>query len=168
MLEYDNDFMKELEKGRNIHICFMSHNAYWGPLWSINQNSRNCQIDTFDESTSDLPVCRKTNNDYDLILLFSSSFYREDELSHLKKMANEISKMQNKRVTVGYSHVIPMEKRVHLGVSGEIKIISVKEDNVYQETIPTMDNYFTQIDFLNRMEAKHDELESIQVKKKGL
>ena len=36
MLEYDNYFMKELEKGRNIHVCFMLHNAYWGLLWSIN------------------------------------------------------------------------------------------------------------------------------------
>lgn len=77
-------------------------------------------------------------------------------------MALKISKINNKRVSFGYSYIVPDEKRENKNISIEIKIESVYHSR-YDETTFTMPN-LTILDLSELVFTIHDELEKPKIK----
>lgn len=158
-----NYLIEQLEKkDRNLKILFMSHNAYWSYLQGIDMRYENCSTDVIGRGTAYIGLCNVDLKDYDLIIYYSSTFYEEDELEEIKKIATQISSNANKRVTIGYSYIIPMEERKDEQVTDEIKIVSIKKSNKHEENIETF-VYFNNVDLINITLIKHDELEPVNL-----
>lgn len=116
-----------MDDGTDIKIIFMSHNAYWPELQILNERYDNCKIDIFGSG----PVYISLRRDYiledcDLILFYSSRFFDEYELNQIKQIAYEISQNKAKRVSIGYSYVIPLEEREDKDITNEVRVISFK------------------------------------------
>lgn len=125
-----------LDNGIDIKIIFMSHNAYWPELQILSRSYNNCKIDIFGSGPDYISLSR----DYilencDLIIFYSSIFFDKCELDKMKQIAFEISQKKEKCVSVGYSSVIPLEKRKDKNIEDEVKVISIKNSNEYEETI---------------------------------
>lgn len=158
-----NYLIEQLEnKDKNLKILFMSHNAYWSYLQNIDMDYENCIADVIGRGTAYIGLCNVELKDYDLIIYYSSTFYEEDELEEMKKIAMQISKNANKRVTIGYSYIIPIEERKDKQIPDEIKIVSIKESNEHEENIETSP-LFDKVDLINMTLMKNNELELINL-----
>lgn len=107
----------------------------------------------------------RLNNDYDLILFYSSEGYKENELLYLKNLAYQISNNNNKRVTIGYSYILPKDKRIYENIPEEIKLISFKDSNELEEITYDIE-YFNTLDLAILALTKHNELENTKTLKK--
>lgn len=162
-MKNENYLVNELDKGRNIKIMFVSHNAYWSNLTIINNRYKNCKVDISGECTF-FGWNRQLDN-YDLIFFYSSSFFDEEDLKKLEQIASKISEEENKRVTVGYSYIIPIDKRKVENMSEEIKIVSFKNSIKNEEDIP-IDRYSSTPLILAELLLKTaDELDNQKTKK---
>lgn len=165
-MEHENYFINKLEKGEKIKICFMMHNAYWDLLRAINNKYPNCQIDVFGGSTEYLTYRRDVAHDYDLILLVSNHFYNEYERENLRDMAILISNLQQKRVTTGYLSILFMRDKKEKIIFEYAKIMSFKNGEQSNQTIPLTREYLDAWNFLNLVSQVHGELEKSKVKQK--
>lgn len=76
----------------------------------------------------------------------------------MKEIALKISECKNKRVSIGYSYVSPMENRKEKDIFDEIKIVSFKDFIEYEETIDGC-LFVTPSDLIDKVLKTHDELE---------
>lgn len=87
-------------------------------------------------------------------------------MNETKKIGQKISAENNKRVTIGYVYFIPREERINPNIVSELKIISLKNDAEYEETISIEESY-NLISLADIIVEKHNELENQKVLKKG-
>ncbi len=162
----DNHFIRRLEKGVNTKVMLMAHNAYWSQFSILERKYENFQAYIFGSGTAyirwrkeDIP------KDCDFILLDGSDYFSADEMNKTKKIARKISEENSKRVTIGYVYFVPTEERTYSNISSEIKIISLKNNVEYEETISIEESY-NLISLADIVVEKHTELETQKVLKK--
>lgn len=107
----------------------------------------------------------RLKNDYDLILFYSSEGYKANELLYLKNIAHQISNDNSKRVTIGYSYILPKDKRIYENIPEEIKLISFKDSSELEEITYGIE-YFNILDLTTLALTKHNELENTKTLKK--
>lgn len=130
-----NYLFEELDKGRSLSVLLLSHNAYWPDLQRIEPHYKNFNLTFTGGSILYLEMTRRPiKYDFDLILFFGNSFYEEKELLKLKEIAFDISEKEDKRVTIGYSYIIPKEERQYKEISEEVKLVSFKDSKEIEET----------------------------------
>lgn len=165
MLTNKNNYLTdELSNGRKIKIMLMSHNSYWYYLLKLDREYEDCFVEVSADSTIFLKN-RRYNilNDCDLILFFSSKEYSSYEFETMKKIAQRISEEKERRVTIGYSYILPIEQRKN---SREIKISSYKNDTESEEIINNI--CITDPEILAGITLeKHDDFEKTQIFKKN-
>lgn len=152
-----------LEKSINLKVLLLSHNAYWNELQKVALYYRNFKLTENGGSTSYLDINDQNKMDYDLILFYSSEKYQENESVKLKEIAMKISEENNKRVTVGYSYILPAEERTIADINEEVLLYSVKNG---QEQIQKSDGieYLNTLDLLTLTLTFHNELENQKIK----
>lgn len=167
MFTYKNNYLTdELSNGRKIKIMLMSHNSYWYFLLKLDKEFENCFVEVFADGTIFLKN-RRYNilNDCDLILFFSSKEYSSYEFETMKKIAQRISEEKERRVTIGYSYILPIEQRKEIKYSSEIKISSYKNDTESEEIVNNI--CITDPETLAGITLeKHDDFEKTQTFKK--
>ncbi|MCM1370972.1 MAG: hypothetical protein NC181_03680 [Clostridium sp.] len=158
----ENYFIKQLENGKNLKVCFMVHNAYWCYLEKINKHYPNCKIDVYGSSMHYFTSRNKDfnlekNYNYDLIIVDAASLQEIEELYRMEIMASKISYNNQKDVTIGYVYFLPPEERVNEvsrnfivetfknGEKNSVDNISIPNDTVY--------------DLLNITLKKHEEID---------
>jgi len=133
----DNHLIKRLEEGKNTKVMLMAHPAYSLQLEKFKRRYNNFEVYVFGSGTA---YARMRKNDIpkdcDFIILDSSDFYRDDEFCETRKMAMKMSEENNKRVSMGYAYSIPIDKRLNPNIYSEIKIVSFKNGDFEEETIP--------------------------------
>ena len=155
----------KLENGNSLNIVVLSHNSYWPEIQKLGNHFKNCNVMCFGNSTFYIKLADiKRQNEIencDLIIFYSSEFYNEEELIELKNIAFKISNDKNKRVSIGYSYLIPMEQRPYDNISGQIEISSFKNST---ETIEKMHSmpYFTAYDLVELTLATTDRYDNIE------
>lgn len=77
-------------------------------------------------------------------------------------MAFEVSNNNNKRVSIGYSYMIPIDERIDDRLQ-KIKIVSFKNNDKREETTYGYP-YFTPLNLANTVVKKHNELETSKIK----
>lgn len=133
----DNNFIKRLQEGMNTRLILMTHNAYWCQLQKFEKIYNNFKVDVFGSGTAYARMRKEdVPKDCDFIILDGSDFYRDNEYIEIKKMAIKISEENNKRVSIGYVYIIPIDKRLDSNMHSEIKIASFKNGDTVEETIP--------------------------------
>lgn len=150
-------------KNDNIKMLYLSHSNMWECLEKIKEDNDNVSIDFYKGSTYYI----KNKNQYedcDFIIFYSSFGYADFEEHELKELGSRISNQKGKRVSVGYSYVIPKEQRTDLLKNLEVKIYSFKEESEYEDTISAPE-YFTPIDLMKLVISIHSELENSKIKK---
>ncbi len=161
-----NYLQDELNNGRKIKTLLMSHNAFWTPVIILRDKYENYHVDIHGGNLSYLNNLSTTDKEYDFIILFSSDYYDDETYLKLKTMAKSISKKENKRVSIGYSYMIPFEQRKKKELSEQIKIISIKNDVETEEAIyPPIPQLFTITELIEMTLISHDTLENQHVKK---
>lgn len=165
MNKNENYLKNRLESGKDTCMLSFSHNACWPYLQQFESRYGNCKIDIFGDGPSYLQMRANYQlNDYDFIIFYSSHYFDDEELNQIKEMAFTISQDKNKRVSIGYSYVIPIEERKHIDISEGIKFISFSNGEEYEETCFDTE-LFTIIDLVNLVVKSHDELDKQKVKK---
>lgn len=150
--------IRQLEKGdRKLKILFMSHNAYWPYLQYLDMQYENCSADVTGRGTAYIGLRNLETNDDDLIIYYSSTFYEKDEWNEMCKIASGIAKNKNKRVSIGYSYIIPEEDRKNKDIAQKIKIVSFDDSNVYKQTVDGF-QFFNHSDLIDMTLMAHDEL----------
>ena len=134
--------IKKLEEGKNLNIALFSHNAYWPAIEKLDNHFENCNVIVFGQAIhnvkrADIDIRNQFDNS-DIIAFYSSDFYNEGKISELKDMAAKISDEKEKRVSIGYSYLVPFEQRIDEEISEEIEIISFKNgDETIEKVQPT-------------------------------
>lgn len=132
----DNYFIKRLQEGMDTRVMLMAHNAYWYQLQKFQDIYNNFKVDVFGSGTAYARIRKEdVPKDCDFIILDGSDFYKDDEYIETKKMALKISEENNKRVSIGYVYIIPIDKRIDYNIDSEIKIASFKNGEIVEETI---------------------------------
>ena len=156
----------QLDNGNILKVLLLSHNAYWTELQGLSDYYKNLELKVNGESTTYLEMYKnQLEIDYDLILFYSSEQYQEDELLYLKELAFQISNDNNKRVTIGYSYILPKDKRICEDILEEIKLISFKDYIEHEETTYGIE-YFNTLDLATLALNEHNELENVKTLKK--
>ncbi len=158
--------MTYIENG-NINVCCMAHNAHWAPLEIMSKNTPNLNIDIYGDSPNYLLMRNFYEyhykdyqewgeaNDYDLIILDSSYPYTKEILDILENLALTMSKNNNKRVTIAYQYVVPIEEKTK-DCDSMVIIESCNDELDYYENINIEKAlYFTNIDLLELTLEKH-------------
>ena len=97
----------------------------------------------------------KLKDNVDLIVLYSSELYAEKELYDLKKLASDIAQNKDKRVSLGYSFIIPKDYVSQANVPFGIKVISyTKYTEIEEDMNGTKD--FSENDLLKLASATHE------------
>ena len=157
---------KQLDNENNLKVLLLSHNAFWTELQKLSHYYKNFELTVNGGSTLYLEMYKeRLNNDYDLILFYSSEGYQENELLYLKNLAYQISNDNNKRVTIGYSYILPKDKRIYENIPEEIKLISFKDSSELEEITYGIE-YFNTLDLTTLALTKHKELENTKTLKK--
>ena len=168
----DNNYIvHRLRDGKNVKIVFMSHNAYWTQLLKLDDIYENCSVDVFGGGTEYIRTSCLSNHvldDCDFIILYSLDFYSSDELDYMKQIASKISSEKNKRVSIGYSYVIPIEQRTNRNICDEIKLVSIKDGNEYETTNYAPTYFNSPMQLVNMVVKTHDDLEMQKQKIKEL
>lgn len=159
-----NYLINELESGKQTKILCMCHNAYWSQLEKINRRYKNCHMDIFGNGVSYIMMRRNFDLDnYDYILFYSNEFFSQNDYDEMKEMAFQISN-HGKRVSIGYSYVIPIEERKDKDVSEEFRVFSFK-DGIEREGKGFGFPFFDVIDLADSVVSFHNELEKAKVKR---
>lgn len=159
-LENEKYLISKLDSGEELKFVVLSHNAYWSSLQALREYYKNLKFRLFGGSYYDLEMFKVMPNelgDYDYILFFSSLGYDENEILNLKKLANEISTNEDKRVTIGYSYTMESNKR-HEDVMDEVLLCSIKNGQVYEDIQPCSSMYSWNIRDLAGVTLKFHEL----------
>lgn len=126
----NSPFIQRLESGAETRMLLLSHSSMRTELLICENRYENFELETFGSSTVSIDMRLRdkgyTLPDVDFIVFYSSTFYDSDELEYLKKLAKQYSIDGEKRVTVGYSFVVPKEKRSSKDITDAISIYSVK------------------------------------------
>lgn len=161
----NNYLINQLNEERNLNIVLLSHNSHWPELQIPTSHFNNCKVSVFGSSTSYMTLKNNTLKNADLIIYYSNEYYSEHELNTLKNIAFEISNNENKRVSIGYSYFIPHEQRKYENISQQIKIISFKDNEEYNEET-YLEEYFSTKDLTELTLATADYLDIEKQKKK--
>ncbi len=154
----------QLESGREIKVLFMSHNSYWPELQQLSSRYKNCHVEICGDGLLYLKQKKSEEiENCDFILFYSSHFYSENDLNGMKEIAFRISQSQNKRVSIGYSYVIPKSERIDPNTSDKVKLISFKDGIEFEETTDGFP-YFSPLDLAEMTVVMHDELEQQKIK----
>ena len=157
---------KQLDNENNLKVLLLSHNAFWTELQKLSHYYKNFELAVNGGSTLYLEMYReRLNNDYDLVLFYSSEGYKANELLYLKNLAYQISNDNSKRVTIGYSYILPKDKRICEDILEEIKLISFKDYIEHEETTYGIE-YFNTLDLATLALNGHNELETAKTLKK--
>lgn len=162
-MKSENYLINELENGRNLKIMFISHNAYWFNLQQLEKRYENCQVDISGRCTFKAWNKDKGKNS-NLIFYYSSDYFDKSDLDYLEQKAFAISKEQNKRVSLGYSYIIPLEERTDKSISEEMKIISYNDD-IRDEITVSIDNLSNPLNLAEIILKTSDELDNQKTKK---
>lgn len=123
-------FIQRLENGTETKMLLLSHNASWTRLQMLERRYENFELEVFGQGTTYINMRLRKKGyilpDVDFIVFYSSSYYDPDELEYLKKLAKQYSIDGQKRVTVGYSFVVPEEKRSSKDITDAIVMSSIK------------------------------------------
>ena len=110
----ENYYQNLLESGEKLNACIMAHNAYWSYFMYLHECYPDVAIHTFPQRPSTLSsIVRRYPDDYsyesyELFVLSSSEIFSDCSLKELRAIAEEVSK--NKRVTIGYSYIVPNQR----------------------------------------------------------
>lgn len=155
-MENNYYLVDELNKGRDLNVNLISHNSMWMRLKKLEN-----RYDTFSLSVSasvqllDLKlkdeVFYEVISNSDLIIFYSSEFFKKSEIDYLKDLASDISSKKNKKVTIGYCY---LTKENNETIS-EVQITSI---DGYEENISYMhpDSIFNVFDLTNMVLLDHD------------
>ena len=147
-------FYDELDTGRELNVLLLSHNVFWPELQRINHYYKNFNLTVYGGSTLYLERTKQPiNYDFDLILFYSSNYYEKKELLKLKEIAFDISEEKKKRVTIGYSYIIPTK------MVEKVKLVSFKDCVETEETTYGI-QCFNPRDLLEMTLVAHDTLEN--------
>ena len=164
----DRDYLiNQLESGRTIDCLYMMHNAYQSRFSVLNKRYDNSKFECIGSSVSYLKVRCRTGyviQNHDFIMLYGDTRYRDYEFNEMKNIAKKISEENNKRVSVGYSYIIPADERKQNGISEEIKFVSFNDGDEYEEILQPS-TYHDPIELASLVIQKHDLLENQKVKK---
>lgn len=131
----------------------------------INREHANCEIDIFGGGISYIVNHRNyVLDDCDLMAFYSSAPYELQKIEDILNIAFKISNEKQKRVSVGYSYVLPLAERKCENISEEIRIVSFHDCVVYDETTDAI-QYFTPENLIEMVAVIHDELEHQDGKK---
>ena len=165
----DNYFINELQdKNKSLNILWMSYESYTENVRYINNMYNNCNIDIYGDSifyAKNKLDCNIYEQDYDLIMFYSSILFRNDELEMIEEIAKSISIYRNKKVTIGYSYIVPKEERKNCNYSDEIKIVSFYNYNRTEENIGFKNKFFNTINLMDVTLEKHNST-NIKTKKR--
>ncbi len=163
----DNLFIKRLESGIDTGLMLMAHNAYWCQFTKWERKYKNFHAYVFGSGTAYARMIKEDiPKDCDFILLDGSDYFFEDELNETKKIGQKISEENNKRVTIGYVYFIPREDRINPNITSKIKVISLKNNSEYEETI-SVEGSYNLISLADIIVEKHTELENQKFLKRG-
>lgn len=161
-MKNENYIVNELEKGRNLKILFISHNAYGFDLQQL-EKFENCKIEI--SSCYAFKTLRKDKvEDFDLIFYYSSDYFDVDDLKYLDDKISKISQREQKRVTLGYTYRIPSEEMIDKDLSEKMKIISYNND-VKDEITTNIDAYTNPLNLAEMILRVSDEFDEIKAKK---
>ena len=153
-----------------MKMLYLSHDAYWYYLANIEE-SYDIKGDFFNCPGEFAPKRAQFHNEYDYMLFFSTEFRNECDIDSLVAQAKIISKMNNnKRVTIGYSYILPEYQRLSQDIFCEVELVSVKGNKVVGDIVrdyPVKPN-FKPTDLMEMMVNRHKDLESQKVLKKVL
>lgn len=161
---YNNQYLiDQIEKKRKIKAAFIGHNAYGSQILSLNEFD-NCDIDIFGKTYSKWKLYDEDRKAIpnDFIVLYSSTFFDENVLNSLTHDILELSNLLEKRITTGYLSVIPEEDRITSEQGYLVKILSVKNDDTYEENI-ILEEHMLPRTLLSLVMETHDELEQKKV-----
>lgn len=161
-MKNENYIVNELEKGRNLKILFISHNAC---LFNLQQLEKfeNCKIEI--SSRYAFRTLRKNKvEDFDLIFYYSSDYFDVDDLKYLDDMISKISQNEQKRVTLGYTYRIKVEEMIDKNLSEKMKIISYNND-VKDEITTDVDAHTNPLNLAEMILRISDEFDEIKAKK---
>ena len=152
-----------------MKLLYISHYAYWYYLAQVEEKYKDCKGDYFaDETTNIQKKATRYYDDYDYILYFSANYKKQSEIDKLITLAESIAKEKGKRVTIGYSYVIPTDQRINENIFCSVELISVKEDKIDRELLKgeQLKPKFNPMDLMEFVNHKHEELEHQKQKKK--
>ena len=79
---------QQLDTKNNFKVLLLSHNAFWNKKQKLSHYYKNFELTVNGGSTLYLEMYKEQlNNDYDLILFYSSEGYKANELLYLKNLA---------------------------------------------------------------------------------
>ena len=129
-MDNDNYFYEQLKTGRSIKVLFIGHNSYCASF-SVSVNKyNNCIVDTFTTMSTYDKRRARGYDDYDLIILYSSNDYNDFDFNRISSLAKKISIEKNKKVSIGYSYIIPMQKRENPDITDGIVIATFNEEKI--------------------------------------
>ena len=168
MEKQNSIFINRLENNIPTNIAIFSHNSVWPYLQVYEDHYNNCSIDVYGESLTYIGIQKKKPVESDIILFFSSKQFEEDELNKLKEIAFSISEEKQKRVSIGYSYMVPKSEREDESIADQVKLVSFKNSIEDEETTWGI-NSFNIFDLLEMTLSKHNELEhQMTIKKTNL
>lgn len=132
MEEY-NYLIEQIENGRELNVVVMTHNSRWEYLKMLQRRHCNFKVEICGSHTNHL--LRRKDFDVDscdLIVLDTSSYFDNDEWQLIQNIAFRASEEKSKRVTVGYSYMIPMEERQNIKFSRKINISTFFDSSVVE------------------------------------
>lgn len=153
-----------------MKALYISHRAYWYYLSTLEKKYDGLEIDYIEYTISDTTTTTelKNFNDYDYIIYFSTNYVEDNIRRLLTSLATKTSSKKDKRVTVGYSYILPENKRINQDIFCEVELISVK-NNLKTNRIIKEDPVkpkFNPLDLTKMVINEHNELENQKVKKR--
>ena len=128
-----NYLINELERGKDVKVLCMCPNICWSALEKIRRRYANFHIDMVENNISDIKARKNfILDDYDYIIFYSLDFFNPSEFEEMKELAFEKSN-SGKKVSLGYSYMIPMQERKDKDISEEFRIMSFKNGTEYEE-----------------------------------
>ncbi len=105
--------------------------------------------------------------DTDVIIYFSPLEYNEDKMIKIKELASKMSDENNKKVSLGYSYIIPTSKRESCNCGIGIQIGTFEDKSQVFMTSNGWKTY-CQLDLIESTLSKHNEQKEImKVRKKA-
>lgn len=162
-MKIENYLINELENERKLNIMFISHNAYWYNLQQLEKKYENCQVDI-----SGCCAFKSWNKDKgensDLIFYYSDGYFDENDLEYLEQKISRISQNENKRVSLGYSYLIPYGERIDENISEKMIIVSYC-DNIRDEIIVDIDSLLPPLSIAGVILKTSDDLNKQKIKR---
>ena len=157
-----------LDTGQQLHIVFMSHNAYWANAEMLSECYGNCKVQVFGKGTSYLEMAKYSKwyepiDDCDLIVLRETNFNKY-EFAKMKKLAHEISKEKNKTITIGYAYLNHNHEEIDFNKAGIVKLAKINNEEEVESSTTII--YMHAYDIINAALIMHDNKEKKLVKEK--